>query len=578
MTNSATAPSDPQARVAQLDKLVVEIRSKIAGLRAIGAGEGDERVGQALAELRRVDRTLLDLKSSVEGLKAERDRLQALAAVGQVVNSSLHLPLVLSEVIDTIIQLTGAQRAFLMLKGQDQALEIVVARNWEHATLQQDEVEMSRTVVQRVVESGEPVLTTNARADPRFSAQDSVVAHNLRSLLCVPLNLRGALIGVVYADNRVREGVFGQDELSLLTAFANQAAVAVENARLFESTERSLEEVTGLKKLMEAVFESIASGVITADTFDRITLVNQAAESILNVRGADLLGSSLANLLGCLAPDLRVDVERARENGRAALGLEVHAVPEGRGPADLLLNITPMRGEDQEARGVAVTISDRTEHRRLQAQRGLFERMVSPAVIEQLDPDSLHLGGRRTDITTLFADIRGFTSFSETNSPEILMRVLNLYLAAAAEAVLHEGGTVEKFQGDAIMAWFNAPVPQADHSLRAIRAALGIREAVRELHGRLPSQFRLSFGIGIHYGEALLGLVGTERRLDYTAVGDSVNTAERLEEAAGAGQILISRAVADRVRGHVDLRALPAILLTGKRQPVDVFELIGTLD
>ncbi len=575
VTTSAAVPSDPQERVAQLNQLVVDLRSRIAGLRAIGAGEGDELARQALDQLRHADRTLLDLKSSVERLEAERDRLQALAAVGQVVNSSLHLPMVLKEVIDTIIRLTGAERAFLMLKDQDQAMEIVVARNWERASLQQTEVEMSRTVVQRVVDSGEPVLTTNARADPRFSSQDSVVAHNLRSLLCVPLNLRGQLIGVVYADNRVREGVFGQGDLSLLTAFANQAAVAVENARLFESVEHSLEAVTGLKNLMEAVFESIASGVITADTADRITLVNRAAETILNVRGSDLLGSSLAELLGGIAPDLSIDVERARESGRGALGIEVRAAPDGREAADLVLNISPLRGEDRQARGVAVVIFDRTEHRRLQAQRSLFERMVSPAVIEQLDPDSLHLGGRRAEITTLFADIRGFTSFSETNSPEILMRVLNLYLAAAADAVLHEEGTVEKFQGDAIIAWFNAPIPQSDHTLRAIRAALGIRQAVRELHGRLPPQFRLSFGMGIHYGEALLGLVGTERRLDYTAVGDSVNTAERLEEAAGAGQILVSRAVADRVRDLVDLRPVPTLLVAGKRQPVEVFELVG---
>jgi class 3 adenylate cyclase len=201
--------------------------------------------------------------------------------------------------------------------------------------------------------------------------------------------------------------------------------------------------------------------------------------------------------------------------------------------------------------------------------------MVSPAVIEQLDPDRLQLGGQLREITTLFADIRGFTSFSEQIDPATLVSVLNEYLAGAAEAVLAEEGTIDKFQGDAIMAWFNAPIPQQDHTLRAARAALGIRRAVNEVRERMEPRFRLSFGVGIHVGEGLLGLVGTRKRLDYTAIGDSVNTAKRLQENAAPDQILVSGAAETRMHGAVEVRAAPAIQAHGKRQPVEVYELVG---
>jgi class 3 adenylate cyclase len=242
---------------------------------------------------------------------------------------------------------------------------------------------------------------------------------------------------------------------------------------------------------------------------------------------------------------------------------------------DLSLNITPLKDAGQVTRGVAIVLDDLTEKRRLQAQRRLFERMVSPAVIEQLDPDSLQLGGNRAEISTVFADIRGFTSFSESQDPETLVAVLNRYLSVAAEAILGEEGTIDKFLGDAVMAWFNAPVPQPDHTLRAVRAALAIRDAIPRLHRELEPSFRLNFGVGIHSGEAVLGLVGTERQLNYTAIGDSVNTAKRLQENALPGQILISQSAAERVNGDVELRPVPPMTLEGKEQTVEVFEVVG---
>jgi len=565
----------PQEHVARLSRLAEEVRAQLTAHAASRRRAGETLPAGVEEGVKHLCGSLQVLAESVESMDQERRNLRALADVAKVVNSSLDLPTVLNEVIDTVIRLTGAERAFLMLQVEGGGLETVVARNWERATLGEAEVEISRTVIDRALLEGRAVLTTNAQNDPRFDAQTSIVAYNLRSILCVPLKARGEAVGVIYADNRVREGLFTERDRLLVNSLADQAAVALENARLFDSVRNSLDDATQLKNLMEDVFTSIASGVLTADIEDRITLCNPAAQQILGMKADRLLGASLGDLVPQLGEGLPERVREAKSTDQRHIGLEVRSEHAGREPMDLALNITPLKMADRTTRGVAIVLEDLTEKRKLEGQRRLFERMVSPAVINQLDPDSLHLGGRRADITTLFADIRGFSLFSATNNPEVLVRVLNLYLAAAAEAVLREEGTIDKFLGDGLMAWFNAPMPQPDHTLRALRAALGIRQAVQEVQAKLPRQFHLSFGVGMHYGEAILGLVGTQNRLDYTAIGDSVNTAKRLQEHASEGQILLTQAVASRVRGQAGLLPKGGLQIKGREDPVEVFELRG---
>lgn len=505
----------------------------------------------------------------------ERNDLLALADIGQVVNSSLELNDVLRIVMDTIIRLTGAERGFLMLRDNDEDLSIRVARNWEQESLNPSEFAISHTVINRVAERGQPVVTTNAQEDPRFGGEDSIIAYSLRSILCVPLKVKDVLTGVIYADNRIRTGLFTEAERDLLSAFANQAAVAIENARLFESVRRTLDEVTELKNLMDNIFASIASGVITADIQDKITLCNRAAEAILGRSAKDMVGHSIGDCLQPIAPTLRSSMLRVRQTDQPILGLEVAPVLPERGRVDLLFNLSPLKDADATTQGIAIVLDDLTEKKRLEAQRRLFERMVSPAVIDQLDPNKVQLGGERTAITSLFADVRGFTSFSERLDPEQLVSILNRYLAAAADAVLAHEGTIDKFMGDSVMAWFNAPIPQPDHTLRAVRAALGIRDAVKDLHNQLPPEYQLGFGVGIHFGYAVLGLVGTEKRVDYTAIGDSVNTAKRIQENTATNQILLSDDAYENVKGQVLARQVEPVHAKGKRLPLQVYEVFG---
>ena len=555
-------------QVAQLGKVADQIRGT---LQRSGLAESVQGLNQLISNLTRISRQMARYES-------EHHNLQALADIGQVVNSSLELNEVLRIVMDTIVRLTGAERGFLMLRedGSSQGeLTTRIARNWEQESLNQTEFAISRTVIQRVVNEGQPVVTTNAQEDPRFGGQESIIAHHLRSILCVPLKVKGVITGVIYADNRIRTGIFSDTERDLLMGFANQAAVAIENARLFESVKRTLAEVTELKNLMDNVFASIVSGVITADVHDQITLCNRAAQHILGRSNREIIGQTLDALLPPIASQLCGHVEAARQNDQSLVGQEYDMNLPPRGKIFLSFNISQLKDATQSTQGVAIVMDDLTEKKRLEARNRLFGRMVSPKVIEQLDLDNLQLGGKRSQITTLFADVRGFTSFSESHNPEQLVSVLNRYLAAAADAILDQEGMIDKFMGDAVMGLFNAPLPQPDHAIRAVRAALGIRDAIRELHQQLPEEFHLAFGVGVHYGDAVLGLVGTENKIEYTAIGDSVNTAKRIQENAPANVILISGDAYRLIPQLLDVRQVEPVIAKGKRQPVEVYEVLG---
>lgn len=558
-----------------LNEQVIQLARLAAGVNSLLNDKESTLPRSVIEGLKKTVKSLTALGKQISQQEEEITNLLALADIGQVINSSLELNEVLRIVMDTIVRLTGAERGFLMLKDEKGELKIRMARNWEQESLESDEFAISSTIINRVTSDGEPVLTTNAQEDPRFGGQESIVAYNLRSILCVPLKVKDELIGVIYADNRVRAGLFAESDRDLLMALANQAAVALENARLFESVNRTLEEVTELKNLMDNVFSSIASGVMTADEHDTITLVNKAAELILGQLSEELVGQKLENTMPVIADELSTHIDTVRRTEKAIIGLDLTPIVENRGEIDLRFNLSPLKDHAQNTQGVAIVLEDLTERNRLEAQRRLFGKMVSPAVINQLDPDKLNLGGKKAKITSMFADIRGYTSYSEQLSPEALVRILNQYLKVAADAILEHEGTIDKFMGDAVMAWFNAPIPQKDHALRAVKSAISIREGIKALHKELPKDAHLSFGAGIHYGDVVLGLVGTEQRLDYTAIGDSVNTAKRIQENSKAGQILISQEVYNLVKNKVEVNEVEPIHAKGKSKPIKVYEALN---
>ncbi|MCB0196980.1 MAG: response regulator [Anaerolineae bacterium] len=211
------------------------------------------------------------------------------------------------------------------------------------------------------------------------------------------------------------------------------------------------------------------------------------------------------------------------------------------------------------------------------AIRNIFQRYVSPAVVDQVveDRNNLALGGQRQEVTILFADIRGFTTFSEDRDPEQLIDVLNSYLALAVKAILAEEGTLDKFMGDAVMAIFNAPLAQSDHAIRAVRAALTMQQAIDQYNREHAVGQALSFGIGLHRGQAVVGNIGTAQQMNYTAIGDTINLAKRLQEYAAGGDILLSQAIYQPLQNQIEVEALGHLTVKGRRTPVNSYKLLG---
>ncbi len=298
----ATAKTKPIS----INDQVVAITQRAAKLRA---SMDENQAPLAFNGVKELEDSLSRISEVLVPFEQRFSNLQALAGIGQVVNSTLELDEVLQIVMDTIVRLTEAERGFLMLRNAEGEMESRIARNWEQESINKNEFAISRTIVERVIESGEAILTTNAREDPRFDGQESIIAFNLRSILCVPLMVKTDLIGVIYTDNRIRSGIFSEADRDLLISFANQAAVAIENARLFSSLKVTLEEVTELKNLMDDVFASIVSGVITADVEDQITLCNRAAASILGQASAEIVGRKLEDVAPSFASELQMHLE-----------------------------------------------------------------------------------------------------------------------------------------------------------------------------------------------------------------------------------------------------------------------------
>ena len=195
----------------------------------------------------------LDKLAEFVTVDTEQSRLEVLYRVSRVLGASLDLNEVLARVMDAVIELTRAERGFLMLIDPDTGrLDLRAARNLEQETIESQDMEVSRTVIRSVIESGQGVVTTDAQNDPRFSAQESVILYSLRSVLCAPLRVRDRIAGVVYLDNRAQSGLFTTQDLEMLNAFASQAAIAIDNARLYTQTDQALaERVSELETLTQ---------------------------------------------------------------------------------------------------------------------------------------------------------------------------------------------------------------------------------------------------------------------------------------------------------------------------------------
>jgi adenylate cyclase len=229
-----------------------------------------------------------------------------------------------------------------------------------------------------------------------------------------------------------------------------------------------------------------------------------------------------------------------------------------------------------QAAVIVETVRAHTRLAREEVARANYSRFMPEYVVKQLldNPDSFRLGGLNQTITVLFADIRGFTALSEREKPERVVRLLNRYFSAMSEIIFAHGGTLDKYIGDGLMAIFGAPSATPDDALNAVKAAVAMQRRIMMLNGELVAEqlSPVSVGIGLHTGEATIGYIGSDKRSEYTAIGDTVNLASRLESNALGGQILVSEATAAAINGAFSLFAHEPLSVKNRVQPVNLFE------
>lgn len=498
-------------------------------------------------------------KPTIEALSELRS-LRALAGTSSLINSSQSPEEVLNQVMDTVIALTGAERGYIVLKNPSTGeLEFTTARGMDSQESNERGMEVnggrgfivSTTIVNKVADTGKPVLTDNASADQDLKGHNSIAGYQLRSIMAVPLAVRDTVIGVVYVDNRLLSALFKPSDLAILTAFASQAASAIENARLFEAARRKLAEVSAIRDRMNDIFTSISSGILTVDAQQQVVLTNAAARAIIGTEAPE--GKALRELLPTLNAGFFNMLTAVRERGQATDFEMAPTLSDGK-VRQWHVIASPLRDDDGKTQGVALVLDDLTEQKARESQLKEVGRYLPSALVERfIQSGQQGITPEEREITAMFADVRGFTSFSERLEPEELMQVINKYLSLASDAVNAVDGVVDKYMGDAVTGLFNTQLnPQIDHAARAVQAALQLVTDLLAQHEVMPEAERLFYGIGIHTGHAVLGTVGGENRREFAALGEAMDICKYLQEQADRGEIIISQATYALVQDQFD--------------------------
>ena len=341
--------------------------------------------------------------------------------------------------------------------------------------------------------------------------------------------------------------------------------------------------VESAEMLYENILDSMDNGVIALDFEGKIITFNRAASKILGIPADTALGKYYPEVFFELQGndefnDILINVIYTRQTYMhreiTFMRDECTAVPLG-------MTSSLLKNEQGEEYGVVSVFSDLTEVKKRQFLEDTLTRYVTKQVVDLIleHPESIILDGEEREATVLFSDIRGFTSLSETMTPTEVVQMLREYFKLMVGAVFDFQGTVDKFIGDAIMAIFGAPTPQPNHAELAVKTALRMKSLLGEFNETRKKQGEqpIYIGVGINTGEVVVGNIGSEKRLEYTAIGDAVNLASRLEgiNKQYGTDIIISETTYLQAKECLEVRELDEVRVKGKSRPVKIFEVVG---
>lgn len=434
-------------------------------------------------------------------------------------------------------------------------------------------------------ESGESVVLTEP-VPGLFT--DLLLTPGMKSGMALPLQAPKTHLGILIINSK-HPRHFNRERFDFLESFAKMAGGLLHNSRMFQETKDYLKTIEEMERYQENIFSSMSNLLITTDEKGTIRYFNSAAARRL---GWDegMLGEPLQALFKQkISNKVLKTLKLAEESGELFLGIEgIFKTPGG--DMDYSLNISPLRGKRGKHMGLTLLMSDQTAEKELKNKvslaveerrviKDMFARYLSSDIVQQLTeaPETVKPGGDKKNATVFFADIRGYTSFSEGKDPTYIIDVLNAYFSEAVEIVIKYGGYIDKFIGDCIMAAWGVPmVNEESDAVHAVSCALEIQQLVASSARRFftGKADHLKIGIGMHTGPLVAGNLGSDRRMDYSVIGDTVNVAARLEGVAEADEVIITEDTRNYIQDSFKLEDRGSVKVKGKDKALRIYNVI----
>ncbi len=497
-----------------------------------------------------------------------KQELDFLEVVSQI-SSELELEPLLQKIISTVTQMLDAERSSLFINDEKtNELYTIVGEG-----LGKNEIRFPNHlgIAGHVFQTGEVSNIPHAYADLRFNPSfDKQTGFFTRSMLCIPVtNKAGKTIGVSQVLNK-RGGPFTNEDEARLSAFTSQISIGIENATLFKNVQK-------LMNYTESMLHSMTNGVITINEDDLITTCNPAGLRIMRIESEE----------DVLQQDIKTFFAGDNEWVLNKLGgvEEVEVMMDAElvfGGETISANITilPLLDEEEKTLGTMLMIEDISSEKRMKSTMSRY--MDADLADQLLESGDDVLGGTQSVGTVLFSDIRSFTTLTEELGPQGTVTLLNEYFTIMVDIIQGEGGMLDKFIGDAMMAIFGTPVAHDDDPDRAVRAAIKMMTELNEFNKLRKQQgmMAIDHGLGLNTDEIVSGNIGSPKRMDYTVIGDGVNLAARLESACKkyGAHILLSDYTFESLKATYRTRQVDKVIVKGKTEPVGVYEVVDYHD